>query len=138
MYWSACVIALVPPGVVTVTSTMPTVPGGTVTVSEVPLFATILAPGAVPNRTEVALVNPLPVTVTVAPPPTPPAVMATTVSLTSTRTCRNSRCAADGLAASNAVANTVLSVAAPVDRTTELDALLDVLCRELGGVRVDA
>jgi len=45
--------------------------------------------------------------------------------------------ASEGLAAVFAEGGGDLSVAAPVDRTVELDALLDVLCRELGGVRVD-
>ena len=46
--------------------------------------------------------------------------------------------ASEGLASVFAEHGGDLSVAAPVDRTVELDALLDVLCRELGGVRVDA
>lgn len=44
--------------------------------------------------------------------------------------------ASEGLASVFAEHGGDLSVAAPLDRTTELDALLDVLCRELGGVRV--
>jgi hypothetical protein len=46
--------------------------------------------------------------------------------------------ASEGLASVFAERGGDLSVAAPVDRTGELDALLDVLCRELGGVRVDS
>jgi hypothetical protein len=44
--------------------------------------------------------------------------------------------ASEGLASVFAERGGDLSVAAPLDRATELDALLDVLCRELGGVRV--
>jgi hypothetical protein len=44
--------------------------------------------------------------------------------------------ASEGLASVFAERGGDLSVAAPLDRTAELDALLDVLCRELGGVRV--
>ena len=44
--------------------------------------------------------------------------------------------ASEGLASVFAERGGDLSVAAPVDRTRELDALLEVLCEELGGVRV--
>ncbi len=44
--------------------------------------------------------------------------------------------ASEGLASVFAERGGDLSVAAPLDRTVELDALLDVLCHELGGVRV--
>lgn len=44
--------------------------------------------------------------------------------------------ASEGLASVFAEHGGDLSVAAPLDRTRELDALLDVLCVELGGVRV--
>ena len=46
--------------------------------------------------------------------------------------------ASEGLAAVFAESGGDLSVAAPSDRARELDALLDVLCAELGGVRVRA
>ena len=46
--------------------------------------------------------------------------------------------ASEGLASVFAERGGDLSVAAPADRTRELDALLDVLCGELGGVRVDS
>jgi hypothetical protein len=46
--------------------------------------------------------------------------------------------ASEGLASVFAERGGDLSVAAPVDRARELDALLDVLCGELGGVRVDS
>jgi hypothetical protein len=45
--------------------------------------------------------------------------------------------ASEGLASVFAEGGGDLSVAAPADRTCELDALLDALCAELGGVRVD-
>ena len=54
---------------------------------------------------------------TAPPPPSPPVDMEITTSVTSTRTCRNSRCAANGRAASSAVSNTTGSVAAPVAGT---------------------
>jgi hypothetical protein len=46
--------------------------------------------------------------------------------------------ASEGLAAVFAERGGALSVAAPLDRTKELDALLDALCAELGGIRVGA
>ena len=46
--------------------------------------------------------------------------------------------ASEGLAAVFAEGGGDLSVAAPSDRARELDDLLDVLCAELGGVRVRA
>jgi hypothetical protein len=46
--------------------------------------------------------------------------------------------ASEGLAAVFAEGGGDLSVAAPSDRAQELDALLEVLCAELGGVRVVA
>ena len=46
--------------------------------------------------------------------------------------------ASEGLAAVFAESGGDLSVAAPSDRARERDALLDVLCAELGGVRVRA
>jgi len=60
----------VPPGVVTVTSTVPAEPAGLVTVIDVALL-TVIAPvtfAIVPNVTEVAPVNPVPVMVTDVPP----------------------------------------------------------------------
>ena len=44
--------------------------------------------------------------------------------------------ASDGLAAVFAERGGDLTVAAPLDRAAELDALLDVLVPELGGLRV--
>jgi hypothetical protein len=43
--------------------------------------------------------------------------------------------ASEGLAAVYAVRGGDLTVAAPVGRAAELDALLDVLCEELGAVK---
>ena len=68
MYWSAGLAALVPAGVVTVTSTVP-VPAGAIAVSEVALETTTLAPVLAPNLTLVVLAAKLvPVMVTVMPP----------------------------------------------------------------------
>jgi len=44
--------------------------------------------------------------------------------------------ASEGLAAVFAEGGGDLAVGAPADRAGELDALLDILCAELGGVRV--
>src|SRR5215472_9541100 len=71
MNWSAGEVAEVPAGVTTVTSTAP-LPAGLVAVicvSEITVSALALL---APNRTDVAPVNPLPVTVTVVPPPASP------------------------------------------------------------------
>ena len=57
-----------PPGVATVTSSMPTAPGGTVAVIELSEFTVKLVAGTCPNETALALVKPIPVTVTVFPP----------------------------------------------------------------------
>ena len=58
-------------GVVTTTSTVPTSPGGLVTVIEVAVWAAMV-PAVVPNVTAVTPVNPVPVTVTDVPPATNP------------------------------------------------------------------
>ena len=63
---------LVPPGVVTVTSTVPADPAGTVAVSWESESTVKPAAGAGPNDTADAPVNPLPLTVTVVPPATGP------------------------------------------------------------------
>jgi hypothetical protein len=65
--WSAELFVLVPPGAVTVTSTVPAVPGGEVALSCVELV-TVKATAAVPNCTAVAPVKFVPVTVTEVPP----------------------------------------------------------------------
>lgn len=45
--------------------------------------------------------------------------------------------ASEGLAAVFAERGGDLTVASPADREAELDAVLDQLCREMGGFRVD-
>jgi hypothetical protein len=61
--WSAALVALVPPGVVTVTSTVPIVPAGAVAVMLVGLL-TVKVAAVAPKSTAVAPANPLPPTVT--------------------------------------------------------------------------
>ncbi len=60
-------MALVPPGVVTVTSTVP-VPAGEVAEIEVPLLNVNELAAVPPNLTAVTPVNPVPVIVTPVPP----------------------------------------------------------------------
>jgi len=69
--WSAGEVVLVPPGVVTVISTVP-VPAGEAAVIWVAEFTAKPDAGFVPNITAVAPVNPVPVTVTVVPPAADP------------------------------------------------------------------
>ena len=71
MNWSAGLVAEVPAGVVTVMSTVP-VPGGVVAVIWVSESTVIVAALAGPKLTSVAPVNPVPVMVTVSPPPALP------------------------------------------------------------------
>jgi hypothetical protein len=71
--WSAGDVALVPPGVVTVTSTVP-VPAGEIAVILVAESTVKLEALLIPNITVVAPVNPVPVTVTVVPPAAGPAI----------------------------------------------------------------
>ncbi len=80
MNWSAGEVALVPPMVTTVTSTVP-VPMGDVAVIEVAL--TIVTPVAfvVPNFTAVAPVKPVPVIVTLVPPVAGPLAGLSTVTV---------------------------------------------------------
>ena len=73
MYWSAALVALVPPTVVTRTSTVP-VPAGAVAVIEVALFTVNEVADVAPKVTAVAPVRPVPVMVTVVPPVAGPAV----------------------------------------------------------------
>ena len=79
VYWTFCV--LVPPGVVTVTMTVPE-PGGEVTMI---LASSVTVRGLVldtePNQTAVAPVNPVPVILTVVPPPAGPPVGDTLVTV---------------------------------------------------------
>ena len=60
--------ALVPPGVVTVTSTAPCAPPGAVALMEPPETTVKLVAFAAPNRTAVAPASPVPVIVTMVPP----------------------------------------------------------------------
>ena len=66
MNWSALLVELVPPGVVTVTWTTP-VPAGLFAVTVVALTATTLVAAATPNATAVAPVRFVPVIVTGVP-----------------------------------------------------------------------
>src|SRR5208283_1539080 len=71
--WSDAEVALIPPGVVTVTSTVPAEPAGETAVILVPdTTVTLLAP-VKPKSTVAPVTNPVPVTVTVVPPATGPA-----------------------------------------------------------------
>ena len=67
MYWSAALVPEVPPGPVTVMSTVP-VPAGAVA-EIVVLLVMVKAAVVEPNLTPVAPVKPVPVMVTVVPPP---------------------------------------------------------------------
>jgi hypothetical protein len=69
---SAELVALVPTGVVTVTSTV-LAPVGELTVIELDDTTDTPVPGVEPNMTEVAALNPVPVTVTEVPPAGRPA-----------------------------------------------------------------
>jgi hypothetical protein len=72
--WSAELVAEVPPGVVTVTSTVPAEPAGEVAVMLVSLTTVNEVAAVLPKLTAVAPVNPLPVIVTDVPPASGPAV----------------------------------------------------------------
>src|SRR4051794_14871150 len=61
-------MALVPPGVVTVTCAGPVAPAGATKDSDVAALTTSEVPAAVPTLTEVAPVRLVPVTVTTVPP----------------------------------------------------------------------
>ena len=80
MYWSFALVALVPPGVVTVTSTVPSVPAGAVAVMEVGPFTVKFAAAVVLNFTALAPVKPVPVMVTDVPPVLGPEVGLTEVT----------------------------------------------------------
>ena len=67
MYWSEVLVALAPPGVATVTSTVPTDPGGEVAVIVVGLV-TVNAVPVRPKATAVAPRKFAPLIVTVVPP----------------------------------------------------------------------
>ena len=68
MYLSAEVVALGPPAVVTVISTVPALSAGAVAVMLVALVTVKLGAFVVPKLTAVALVKPVPVIVTLVPP----------------------------------------------------------------------
>jgi hypothetical protein len=79
--WSAVEVTLVPPGVVTVTSTPPAeLEAGEVAVIVVSEF-TVNTEGTPPNVTAVAPVNPVPVMVTEGPPTSGPCVGETSVTV---------------------------------------------------------
>jgi hypothetical protein len=80
VYSSAAAVALVPPGVVTVTSTVPTVPAGAVAVMLVALLTVKVARFA-PKSTAVAPVKVVPVTVTLVVPVLCPEVGLTPVTV---------------------------------------------------------
>ena len=79
MNWSAADVAEVPPGVVTVTSTVPA-PAGEVAVIEVAELTTKLVALVTPNFTAVAPVRLVPVIVTDVPPVVGPEVGAIDVT----------------------------------------------------------
>ena len=81
MYRSAALVALVPPGVVTVTSTVPAKPAMAVAVTLVALLTLKLVALVDPNLTAVAPVKLVPVIVTMVPPAVGPAVGATCVTV---------------------------------------------------------
>ncbi len=80
MYWSAELVALVPPGVVTVTSTVPTEAGGELAVIVVELV-TVKVAAWLPNSTALAPNRLLPVMLTVVPPMVKPPVGVTAVTV---------------------------------------------------------
>ncbi len=73
-------VGLVPPAVVTVTSTVPAVPAGAVAVIRVALLTVKVVAAVGPNDTPVAPVRFVPVIVTVFPPAVGPAVGLTAVT----------------------------------------------------------
>jgi hypothetical protein len=79
--WSALEVAEVPPGVDTVTSTVPALPAGDVTVTEVVLLTTTPVAVLAPKWTAVALVRAVPVIVTLVPPAVDPDVGLTLVTV---------------------------------------------------------
>ncbi len=62
----------VPPELATVTSTVPAVPAGLVAVIRVEELTANAGAEVLPNRTDVASVKPVPVMMTVVPPPVGP------------------------------------------------------------------
>ena len=78
---SAGEVTEVPPGVVTVTSTVPALPAGAVAVTEVADLTVNEAAAVAPKLTAEALVRLVPVMVTVVPPAVGPALGLTEVSV---------------------------------------------------------
>jgi hypothetical protein len=78
--WSSVVMALVPSGVVTVTSTVPTGSAGVVALIEVSEITTNGA-DVPPKSTAVAPVKPLPLMITAVPPETGPEVGLTALTV---------------------------------------------------------
>ena len=72
MYWSAAEVALVPAGVVTVTSTLPAAPAGATAVIEVAELTVNNVAAVAPNLTAVAPLKLVPVMVTRVPPAVEP------------------------------------------------------------------
>ena len=81
MYWSALLVALVPPGVVTVMLTVPADSAGAVAVMLVAPLIVKLVAAVDPNLTAVAPVRLVPVIVTLVPPASGPAGGATCVTV---------------------------------------------------------
>src|SRR5438445_378249 len=79
--WSLAPVALVPPGVVTVTSTVAALWAGEVAVMVVALLTVKLVAAVAPKLTAVAPVNPVPVIVTEVPPAVGPFVGFTLVTV---------------------------------------------------------
>jgi hypothetical protein len=79
VYWSLVLVALVPPGVVTVMSTVPAAPAGAVAEIWLDLLTTNVA-AVPPKLTPVAPVKPVPLIVTVVPPVVGPDVGLTLVT----------------------------------------------------------
>jgi len=81
VYASAELVALVPPGVVTVTSIAPTAPAGLVAVMLVALITVTLVAATPPKLTPVAPVKFVPVIVTLVPPAAGPLAGLTEVTV---------------------------------------------------------
>jgi hypothetical protein len=81
MNWSLELGELVPPAVVTMTSTVPALAAGDTAVIDVSPFTAKLAAGVPPKVAAVAPVNPVPVTVTLVPPTAGPEVTDMLVTL---------------------------------------------------------
>jgi len=123
VYWSPGGLAtLVLTGVVTVTSTVPALPAGAVTVMEVDELTTRPVPATVPNFTAEAPVNPVPVRVTKVPPPGTPAVGLTAVTVGHTL---NTNWSAELVALVPAGVVTVMSTV-PWASAGEMAAVIDV------------